>query len=906
MTKKIAKIAGISIALILALLVTLPWLFGDKIAEMIRVKVNENINATLTFSNASLQFFSSFPDMSIGLEGATMTTNAPFANDTLFTAQQMNLTLPIKTIFANTEDELAIKAFELIAPKVNIVVNEQGIANYDIQKVDEAPKEAERTTSSSAISFAINSYVLQDAEITYQDLESKMSFKLENFQHEGSGDLTLQSSKLKTTSTGIISFSMGGSRYLNTVPVALNAVLDIDLKNSKYTFLENEALVNALPLTFNGFVQLFDDYNEVDITFASSGSSFDNFIAILPAEYHQYTKDVNTTGSFSLSGKVAGKLDDIHVPTFSIVANAENAAVQYAGLPKKIADIYGDVRVENTTGLLDDTEVKIPSLGFKIDEDQFKANANITELFGNPKVLMAVSAHMNLEKLALALPVSKEIALQGRLDADINTQFDVQSIQRKEFLKTKTAGSMKLTNFNYASAEVAKPIEIMEAALTFTPATASLTSFKAKTGASDIEANGTIHNILGFAFLDEKLEGVFNLVSKQLVVNDFMSLTANDEPLDGGSPKKIDTLSAELKVPSFLDIVVNAKADKVLYDGVELRNVSGFLKIKEEQIELSQVKLNLFGGAVNFDGVVSTQENPPSFTMQLGLDKLKVEETFEQLAMFKALAPIAKIISGEMDSGIKLSGRLKSSLAPDLNTLTGILSASLLDAKVRENPGKLLSLVGSQLNFIDPKKIALSGLKTALSFENGKVTVKPFTISYKDVDINISGSHGFDKRMTYSAVFDVPAKYLGSEVNTVLNQLKDPALEVLTVPVTATIGGSFDAPTVATDFSSGVKQMTAQLLAYQKEQLLAKGKAKATDVLTGILAKSTKDTLAGKETTSAKVTQVLGGLLGAKKDTASTTKDTVSNKKDAVKDAATSAIKGLFNRKKKKDTIQKR
>jgi hypothetical protein len=40
--------------------------------------------------------------------------------------------------------------------------------------------------------------------------------------------------------------------------LTLDAVLGIDLENSKYTFKENKALINQLPLEFDGFIQLVD------------------------------------------------------------------------------------------------------------------------------------------------------------------------------------------------------------------------------------------------------------------------------------------------------------------------------------------------------------------------------------------------------------------------------------------------------------------------------------------------------------------------------------------------------------------------------------------------------------------------------------------------------------------------
>ena len=69
--------------------------------------------------------------------------------------------------------------------------------------------------------------------------------------------------------------------------------------------------------------------------------------------------------------------------------------------------------------------------------------------------------------------------------------------------------------------------------------------------------------------------------------------------------------------------------------------------------------------------------------------------------------------------------------------------------------------MASQLNFIDINKLNLQDIKAHLSFENGKVNVKPFTLKYNDIDITIGGSHGFDKSMDYEVTFNVPGKYLG-------------------------------------------------------------------------------------------------------------------------------------------------
>lgn len=53
----------------------------------------------------------------------------------------------------------------------------------------------------------------------------------------------------------------------------------------------------------------------------------------------------------------------------------------------------------------------------------------------------------------------------------------------------------------------------------------------------------------------------------------------------------------------------------------------------------------------------------------------------------------------------------------------------------------MLSELSSKATFLDVKDI-LKDVKAALSFENGKVSVKPFTLKHKDISVQIAGSHG--------------------------------------------------------------------------------------------------------------------------------------------------------------------
>jgi hypothetical protein len=113
--------------------------------------------------------------------------------------------------------------------------------------------------------------------------------------------------------------------------LTLDAVLGIDLENSKYTFKEN-ALINQLPLEFDGFIQLVDAGQQYDLKFKTPTSSFKNFLGIIPAYASRQCK---TTGDFIIAGFAKGLYSDTTVPKFNVDIKSNNASFKYPIYPNQ-------------------------------------------------------------------------------------------------------------------------------------------------------------------------------------------------------------------------------------------------------------------------------------------------------------------------------------------------------------------------------------------------------------------------------------------------------------------------------------------------------------------------------------------------------------------------------------------
>lgn len=843
MLKKVLKISAIVLVVFVAALFAIPFLFKDQIKAKIVEAINESVDAKVSFTDADLSLFKNFPNATVGIEKLVIINKAPFEGDTLVSLGELNLKMSIKELFKGKDEPLSIQGISSTNGLVNIIFNKDGIGNFDIALKDKKEENA-KDEASKPLALKIQNYKIENFTFRYIDQGSKIKMVIDSLNHEGTGDFTNSKLDLATKSTAKVSLDMDKINYMKNVKLTLDAVLGIDLEKSKYTFKENKALINQLPLEFDGFIQMAEKAQIYDLKFKTPTSSFTNFLGLIPSAYAAGLDGVKTTGDFTVNGFAKGELTDTTVPKFNIEIASNNASFQYPNLPKSVQNIVIDTKIINETGILNDTYVNLDKLSFRIDQDVFNAKANIKNITVNPIINAALKGTINLANLSKAYPIKMDKPLAGILKADVTTNFDMASVEKSQYQNIKNAGTMSLSGFKYTD-ENNKSMNISTALVEFNPSKINLKQFDATTGKSDISINGVLENFYGFMFKKQELKGNFNMSSNQLAVDDFMT---------AGEPAKEETKTPAkpadaMKIPAFLNCTLNAKATTVLYDNLKLKDVSGRLLIKDEKATLENFKTNIFGGSIGLNGAVSTKEKVPTFDMNLGFNQVDIAQTFTQLDMMKKIAPIAGIINGKLNSTIKLNGNLDAKeLTPDLKSISGDLLGQLLSTTVNAKNSTVLNSLTSNVKFLDLNKLNLNDLKMALTFDNGKVNVKPFDIKYQDIKVSVGGTHGFDQTMNYNLKFDVPAKYLGTEANNLIAKMSPAdAAKLDNIPINASLTGNFSNPKVSTDMKAAVSNLTTQLVNQQKEKLTQKG----TSALTDLINKNTK----AKDTTQAAKTE---------------------------------------------------
>jgi len=361
MLKKVLKGFGIFLVVAIIALVATPFLFKNKIKELVLKSINEKVDATVAFNDVSISLFKSFPKANVTIDQLSLINKAPFAGDTLFYSGEINLRMSVKELFKSDGEAMEIESFSSKNGLVNILFNKDGIGNFDIAIKDE--KES-KPNESKPFALNIQNYTIENLKFVYFDESSKIKMVVDKIEHTGKGNFAESKLDLITLTKANLSLDMDKTNYMNNVALHLDAILGIDLENSNYEFKDNKALINQLPLEFKGYIQLVEAGQNYDLTFFTPTSSFKNFLGLIPSAYKGDLDKIKTSGDFEIKGFAKGLYSETTIPTFELLIASNNASFKYPDLPKTVENIIIDTKIKNETGVLNDTYVNINNLSF--------------------------------------------------------------------------------------------------------------------------------------------------------------------------------------------------------------------------------------------------------------------------------------------------------------------------------------------------------------------------------------------------------------------------------------------------------------------------------------------------------------------------------------------------------------
>ena len=299
MKKFIIFLASI-VTLLLIAAALIPIIFKDDIQKQVRAALDNYIDAHVYFdpSKFELTLFKSFPNPTASIDDFGIVGKGQFEGDTLISVGSFNITIEL---FSLVGDQYTVKSINLVKPRINAKVLKDGRANYEIIAESEE-EEKEDVERNSNFKMSIERWNISSGRISYVNETMGMSMILEESNHNGSGDISLDVYDLKTRTTiENVLVSYNRTKYLSGQKLFADLTLNINMPEFKFTFKDNEIRINDFPVSFNGYFAMPAQDMEMDISFASNNSSIKSLYSLIPGAYKEGYEGVKAEGEMSFS-----------------------------------------------------------------------------------------------------------------------------------------------------------------------------------------------------------------------------------------------------------------------------------------------------------------------------------------------------------------------------------------------------------------------------------------------------------------------------------------------------------------------------------------------------------------------------------------------------------------------------
>ncbi len=675
--KKILKIAAIVIAIIFALLVILPYAFKGKIVETAKEEINKSVNAEVDFGTFRLSFIRNFPNVSLRLNDLSVKGVDTFEGVTLADIGSIFVTIDIMSLFRG--DTYEVRSIRLDDPEVNVIVLEDGQANWDIMIPSEEIVEEEIDEDKEPFEFnlALRSFEIRRGNIIYDDAPFEVYIELKNLNHKLSGDFTADDATLSIPYTTADSFTMHIEGIPLVTRVYLDLVADIDVIFSQFhfTFKENELLLNDLAVGFDGYFAMppGEDMN-MDITFFSKKSDIRTFISMIPAIYAQDFESIQTSGHFALDGHLAGILSGEIIPSFGLNILLEDGSFTYPDLPGSVNDIQIKAEVVNEGNKVDNTVIDVSRFSFLMAENPVSARFNLKTPVSDPQFDFVFECDVDLAEIDKIYPLPPEEDISGNIKGDIFARGRLSSIEQERYDELEARGLLEFKDVEYKSPAFDERIVLNDAVFDLSPHHFQLSSFDFEYGETQLLADGRIDNIFGYLFSDQALHGIFNLRANYVDANQFMAETP-EQPAEETEPMELSII----EVPGNIDFTLNSRIDHILFGDLDITEVNGTIRVVDNQARMDNLNMNLLDGKLSINGAYSTKEQDfADVDFSLDIVGFDIQNTFNTFNTVQILAPVGEYSHGKFNASVKLKSRLDDELNPVLESMEGggLLSSS--------------------------------------------------------------------------------------------------------------------------------------------------------------------------------------------------------------------------------------
>lgn len=476
--------------------------------------------------------------------------------------------------------------------------------------------------------------------------------------------------------------------------------------------------------------------------------------------------DVKAKGKFDLKNKL--------FPVTNGIIDLENGYLKTPYYPNPITNITIKSKIENQKGTFDDLKVNLKPTQFTFEGKPVFVEADLSN-FNDLAYNIKAKGELDVNKIYKVFS-QKGLDLDGFVKADLVLKGKQSDAEKGNYSKLYNKGTLELRNIGIASEYLPKKFIIKEGIFKINQDKMSFNNFLAAYGESDFKMNGYLQNV--FNYITTKtgvLKGSFKVTSRYINVDEFMSSTPANTSVtqtktETPAPQTEAKQSGVIIIPTNLNLIFTANAQKVNFDKLNLQNAVGNLSMNKGKLSMQNTGFNLIGCNVgmnaNYQAVTTQKAN---FDFDIKASDFDIKRAYKEVEVFRKMASAAEKAQGIVSLNYQLKGRLNGNMDPVYPSLVGGGTLSVKDVKVRGL--KMFNAVSKATNTESIKNPDVSKIDIKTTIRNNIMTVERFKFKFAGFRPRIEGTTSLDGKLNLKmrlglpplGIFGIPLTVTGTQ-----------------------------------------------------------------------------------------------------------------------------------------------
>lgn len=361
-------------------------------------------------------------------------------------------------------------------------------------------------------------------------------------------------------------------------------------------------------------------------------------------------------------------------------------------------------------------------------------------------------------------------------------------------------GKIGFKGFRAASHLLPLPIYMDETVMMFDTNHMTLSGACLHLGNSDLSLSGKLWGIRSAMRRGGRLRGDFELVSDLIDCNQLMlamnqgakfieqnpitSVESISEdslsvfevtPIleDSATIAAADSSSGVFVLPRFLDMKLHTNAKRINFKDLELESVMGDVILRDQNINLSGLRMKSNIGSGNLTMVYTAKEKREAIMgFELSLNDILVDRLIGLFPDIDTLVPMLRSFEGMVDCQMTATCKtdsLMSVLLPSVNASCYLSGKNmvLLD-------GETFTEISKTLMFKNKKRNMIDSIAVDLAIRDNQIEVYPFLVEMDRYKVAVGGTHNLDMTFDYHlSVLKSPVPFkLGIDIKGNLDDFK--------------------------------------------------------------------------------------------------------------------------------------